>query len=99
MMKSLITKVIDNLQLTLTNVHLRIENEDLEDEQCTFSLGLTLRQIKFHTADQEWTRKYIDRTTSDNADKPLNKLLEVNAFAIYYKTQETVFLQKLDAKS
>ena len=92
MMKSLITKVIDNLQMTLTNVHLRVENEDLDDVQCTFSLGLTLRQIRFHTTDQEWTRKFVDRTASENADKPLNKLLEVNDFAVYYKTQETMFL-------
>lgn len=43
MMKSLTTKIIDNLQVTINNVHVRIENEDLEDEKATFSLGVTLR--------------------------------------------------------
>ena len=32
MMKGLITKIVDNLQINLQNVHIRIENEDLEDK-------------------------------------------------------------------
>jgi len=51
-MKGLITKIIDNLQINLQNVHVRIENEDLEDKQSTFSLGITLKQITFNTTDQ-----------------------------------------------
>jgi Vacuolar sorting-associated protein 13, N-terminal len=55
-MKGLITKVIDNLQVAIHNVHVRIENEDLEDKQCTFSLGATLQQLTFHTTDQLWNK-------------------------------------------
>jgi len=33
MMSSLITKVIDNLQVSLKNVHVRIENEDPEQAE------------------------------------------------------------------
>lgn len=45
MMKGLITKIIDNLQIQIQNVHVRIENEDLEDKQSTFSLGVTLKSM------------------------------------------------------
>jgi hypothetical protein len=41
-MKGLVTKIIDNLQISLTNVHIRVENEDLDDKESTFSLGVTL---------------------------------------------------------
>jgi len=42
MLKSLTTKIIDNLQVTINNVHVRVENEDPEDDKATFSLGITL---------------------------------------------------------
>ena len=45
MMKGLITKIIDNLQIQIQNDHERIENEDLEDKQSTFSLGVTLKSM------------------------------------------------------
>lgn len=31
MMKGLITKIIDNLQVKIANIHVRIENEDIND--------------------------------------------------------------------
>jgi hypothetical protein len=42
MVKTMITKIIDNLQVTLRNIHLRIENQDPKDEDATFSIGITL---------------------------------------------------------
>jgi hypothetical protein len=50
-MKGLVDKIIDNLQAQINNVHLRIENLDLEDNQSTFSLGTTLKSITFYTTD------------------------------------------------
>ena len=85
MMKGLITKIIDNLQINLQNVHVRIENEDLEDKQSTFSLGITLKQITFNTTDQQWKKQFVDRTLKENAQTPLYKLLSIENFAVYYK--------------
>ena len=62
MLKSLTTKIIDNLQVTINNVHVRIENEDLEDDKATFSLGITLQSLLFNTTDQKWNKMFIDRT-------------------------------------
>lgn len=42
MMSSLVTKIVDNLQIKLTNMHIRIENEDAVDRNNQFSLGVTL---------------------------------------------------------
>ena len=92
-MKGLITKIIDNLQINLQNVHVRIENEDLEDKQSTFSLGITLKQITFNTTDQQWKKQFVDRTLKENAQTPLYKLLSIENFAVYYKIQETKFIQ------
>jgi hypothetical protein len=92
MMKGMVTKIIDNLQVAINNVHVRIENVDPEDSKCTFSLGATLNQMRFHTSDHLWNKQYIDRTLKENADAPLYKLLKIDNFAVYYKIQETLFL-------
>ena len=66
MLKSLTTKIIDNLQVTINNVHVRVENEDLEDDKATFSLGITLQSLLFNTTDQKWNKMFIDRTLPEN---------------------------------
>ena len=42
MLGSMITKIIDNLQIAIRNVHLRIENES-EEHDAKFSIGVTLK--------------------------------------------------------
>ena len=84
--------MLDNLQLTLTNVHVRIENQDADNNENTFSLGVTLDQIVFHTTDAQGNKQYVDRTTPENSDLPLHKILNISKFAVYYKTDEAKFL-------
>ena len=96
MLKGMVTKIIDNLQVVINRVHVRMENNDLEDFKCTFSLGATLNQMRFQTTDNLWNKKYVDRTLKEHSDAPLFKLLKIDDFAIYYKVQESMFLQIMD---
>ena len=45
MMSGIITRIVDNLQVSIKNIHVRIENENLEDAASTFSLGVTLGSV------------------------------------------------------
>lgn len=56
------TKIVDNLQINLQDLHLRIEHEDTIQTENSFSLGITLQEIDLFTTDQNWERIYIDRT-------------------------------------
>lgn len=62
MLKGMVAKVIDNLQVVINKVHVRMENIDQEDNKCTFSLGATLGQMRFQTTDNLWNKQYVDRT-------------------------------------
>lgn len=64
MTAGLVTKIVDNLQISLQNMHLRVEHEDLIEPDNSFSLGLTLQNIDLYTTDEYWQRTYIDRTSS-----------------------------------
>jgi len=77
MMKGMVTKIIDNLQIAIRNVHIRIENKDQEDPNATFSLGATLESLDLNTTDKDWKKQFIDRTAPDNSEAPLFKLLNV----------------------
>jgi hypothetical protein len=46
-MKNLATKILDNVQLTISNFHMRLENFEHFGSQ--FALGLTLKEISVHT--------------------------------------------------
>lgn len=89
MTAGLITKIVDNLQINLQNMHIRIENDDMIEPDNSFSIGITLQEIDLYTTDENWERTYIDRTKTANKGKAMNKVLKVHNFGVYYKTKET----------
>ena len=58
----MVTKIIDNLQVALRNIHVRIENQDKNDEDATFSIGVTLESADLFTTDIQIKKTYIDRS-------------------------------------
>lgn len=55
-MDKIVTKVIDNLQVTINSIHIRYENNQ------EYSWGITLDKIETHTVNQSGDRMFIDRT-------------------------------------
>jgi vacuolar protein sorting-associated protein 13A/C len=92
-MSNMVTRIIDNLQVTLRNIHIRIENQDTIEENRSFSLGVTLQAADLFTTDSSWNKSYIDRSEVKNKDKPVSKLLSIENFGIYYKIKETKYVQ------
>jgi len=62
MLSSMLMKVLDNLQISLWNIHLRIENEDANDQDATFSIGINLQSVDLYTIDTNLKKTYIDRS-------------------------------------
>ena len=84
-------KVLDNLQLTIRNIHFRFE-----DDTSKFSFGVTLDEIIMITTDEDWKKCFIDRTEEKNKEKPMNKLLSLKNLGIYWNSKEVGFLGNLD---
>lgn len=51
--------------------------------------------MTFNTTDQNWKKQFFDRTLKENQQIPLYKLLVLEHFAVYYKTQDTNFIQRV----
>lgn len=77
---SLVTKIVDNLQITVKNIHIRYE-DSISAPGHPFALGLTLEEFSAISTDGEWKPTYIQ----DSAG-PTHKLATLGALTMYWNT-------------
>lgn len=82
--ESLVTKIVDNLQIKVKNIHVRYE-DSISAPGHPFSLGLTLEQFSAISTDGEWKPTYIQ----DSAG-PTHKLATLGALAVYWNTDTSL---------
>lgn len=77
---SLVTKIIDNLQITVKNIHVRYE-DSISAPGHPFALGLTLQEFSAISTDGHWKPTYIQ-----NSSGTTHKLATLGALAVYWNT-------------
>lgn len=77
---SLVTKIVDNLQITVKNIHVRYE-DSISAPGHPFALGLTLEEFSAVSTDGEWKPTYIQNSTGST-----HKLATLGALAVYWNT-------------
>ena len=58
----LLSRVLDNVQLTISSLHLRYEDVTNVPRQWACALGLRLRVLRIKSADQHGRARFVDRT-------------------------------------
>lgn len=81
--ESLVTKIVDNLQVTIKNIHIRYEDDSVLTES-PYSVGLTLSELSALSTDEKWNPSFISITQSLS-----RKLLLLRNFACYMNTEST----------
>ncbi|KAJ9050363.1 Vacuolar protein sorting-associated protein 13 [Entomophthora muscae] len=76
----LITKIVDNLQVTIKNIHLRYE-DTLSNKTQPFAIGLTLSEISAISTDENW----LEATTNQSSEI-IRKLLTLRSLSVYWDT-------------
>lgn len=84
-MDKIALKVLDNLQITIKKIHLRVENKL---SQNPYSFGVTLDFLTTHTTNEKWEKKFIDRTNPENENLSNYKILVLKNFSIYWNSDE-----------
>ncbi len=79
-MDSLVTKVVDNLQISVKRIHLRYE-DSLSTPEHPFALGITLAEFSAVSTDESWHPKFIHDSSAASY-----KLVTLGALAIYWNT-------------
>lgn len=77
-MNALLTKIIDNLQVKIKNIHVRFE-DNKSHPQNPFAVGLTLSNISAVSTDSNWVEAFIE-----DPKAPTHKLLKLDSLALYW---------------
>lgn len=78
--QSLVTKIVDNLQVTVKNIHVRYE-DSISAPGHPFALGLTLEEFSAVSTNGEWKPTFIQESTTVT-----HKLATLGALAVYWNT-------------
>lgn len=78
--QSLVTKILDNLQITVRNIHIRYEDK-LSNPQHPFSAGITLSEFSAVSTDENWTPTFIQ-----NSSQGIHKIARLDSLSLYWDT-------------
>ena len=82
---SLVTAIVDNLQISIKNIHIRYE-DSIAAPGHPFALGLTLQEFSAVSTDKNWIPKFIQTSAGTT-----HKLATLGALAFYWKTDAELF--------
>ncbi|EIM83408.1 uncharacterized protein STEHIDRAFT_170692 [Stereum hirsutum FP-91666 SS1] len=80
LLASLIAKIINNLQVTIKNIHVRYEDK-LSVPGHPFAAGLTLAGFSAFSVDENWVPAFIESTAGS-----IHKLSKLESLAVYIDT-------------
>jgi vacuolar protein sorting-associated protein 13A/C len=78
--QSLVTKIVDNLQVTVKNIHVRYE-DSVSAPNHPFALGVTLEEFSAVSTDGDWKPTFIQ-----DSNTTTHKLATLEALAVYWNT-------------
>lgn len=83
--QSLVTAIVDNLQVSIKNVHIRYE-DSIATPGHPFAVGLTLKEMSAVSTDAEWRPTFIQSATEIT-----HKLAVLNSLALYWNSDADLF--------
>ncbi|XP_048040237.1 vacuolar protein sorting-associated protein 13C isoform X8 [Megalobrama amblycephala] len=83
--EKLATQVIKNLQVKITSIHIRYE-DDVSDPQKPLAMGVTLSELSLQTADENWKTCILNE-----AAKIIYKLGRLECFCAYWNVKGPIF--------
>lgn len=95
--QQLTTRILDNLEVTISNLHLRYE-DSYADNNSTFSCGVTLEKIILTTTDETWSARFVKREVANKATTAVHKLGVVQNCAVYWNVSSQTFVSSSNSE-
>ncbi|KAL8904643.1 MAG: hypothetical protein Q9207_003131 [Kuettlingeria erythrocarpa] len=83
--ESLTTAIVDNLQVSIKNIHIRYE-DSIAAPGHPFALGLTLKEFSAVSTDADWRPSFVQSTSGTT-----HKLAVLGELAFYWNTDANLF--------
>ena len=87
----LVTKIIDNLQVTIENIHIRYEDKISHSDGRMFSVGVTLEGLSAVSADSDWIETFLT-----NPAAMIHKLVSLKRLVAYWNANDPTSYCGLD---
>ncbi|XP_028312141.1 intermembrane lipid transfer protein VPS13A isoform X2 [Gouania willdenowi] len=84
-MEKLVTQVIKNLQVKISNIHVRYE-DDVTNPNCPLSFGVSLKNLSLQTADENWNPSLLDENS-----RLFFKLVQLDSLFAYWNVKTMLF--------
>ncbi|KAM6931036.1 intermembrane lipid transfer protein VPS13A [Xenentodon cancila] len=84
-MEKLVTQVIKNLQVKISNIHVRYE-DDVTNPNCPLSFGVSLKNLSLQTADKNWKPSLLDENS-----RLFFKLVQLDNLFAYWNVNSVLF--------
>ncbi|MCJ1472238.1 hypothetical protein MMC13_000885 [Lambiella insularis] len=81
---SLVTAIIDNLQVSIKNIHMRYE-DSISAPGHPFALGFTLKELSAVSTDENWRPTFVQSSSGTT-----HKLATLGSLAFYWNTDATL---------
>ncbi|GAB9465871.1 Vacuolar protein sorting-associated protein [Globisporangium polare] len=75
----LVNKIIDNLELHIRRIHVRLEDYSTGDHP--FSIGLAIESVHVQSTNSSWQPSYVDASKSN--EPRIYKIVELNHLSVY----------------
>ncbi|KAM6183629.1 intermembrane lipid transfer protein VPS13A isoform 1-T1 [Erethizon dorsatum] len=83
--EKLVTQIIKNLQVKISNIHIRYE-DDITNRDKPLSFGISLQNLSMQTTDQNWVPCLHDET-----EKLVRKLIRLDNLFAYWNVNSQMF--------
>ncbi|KAI8912336.1 hypothetical protein DFJ77DRAFT_511881 [Powellomyces hirtus] len=84
-MAQLVTKIVDNVQISMKNIHIRYEDQ-ISNPKCPFSVGITLEELSAVSCDTNWQETFLH----EQADI-IRKIIKLASLSMYFNTHSRTF--------
>ena len=78
----LLTKLVDNLEFHVRNVHVRYEDH-VSNVQRPFAFGFTLSALHVKSTNEHYQETYVNRVDDSAAQRAIFKLIQLQQFSVY----------------
>ncbi|XP_041793933.1 vacuolar protein sorting-associated protein 13A isoform X1 [Chelmon rostratus] len=83
--EKLVTQVIKNLQVKISNIHVRYE-DDVTNPNCPLSFGVSLKNLSLQTSDENWNPSLLDENS-----RLFFKLVQLDNLFAYWNVDSILF--------
>ncbi|XP_070690657.1 intermembrane lipid transfer protein VPS13A [Pempheris klunzingeri] len=83
--EKLVTQVIKNLQVKISNIHVRYE-DDVTNPNCPLSFGVSLKNLSLQTANENWNPSLLDENS-----RLFFKLVQLDDLFAYWNVNSVLF--------